>query len=60
MRYPGRDVGAVGERGDASALHRDFPPPRWELAMGNIWWADDVEAWIRERRPELAEDPETD
>lgn len=36
----------------------DFPRPRWELAMGKIWWIEDVEAWIRERRPELIEDPE--
>lgn len=37
---------------------RDFPAPRWKLAMGKVWWRDDVEAWIRESRPELAEDPE--
>jgi predicted DNA-binding transcriptional regulator AlpA len=36
----------------------DFPRPRWELAMGKIWWAGDVEAWIRERRPGLTEEPE--
>lgn len=35
-----------------------FPRPVYELAMGRIWLADDVEAWIREHRPELAEDPE--
>ncbi len=39
---------------------RDFPPPRWTLAAGEIWWAEDVEAWIREHRPELAADPERD
>jgi predicted DNA-binding transcriptional regulator AlpA len=37
---------------------RDFPAPRWTLAMGKVWWADDVEAWIRANRPELAEDIE--
>lgn len=37
---------------------REFPAPRWELAMGKIWWAEDVETWIRANRPELAEDPE--
>lgn len=36
----------------------DFPRHRWQLAMGKIWWADDVEAWIRDRRPEIAEEPE--
>jgi len=39
---------------------RDFPPPRWALAMGKIWWAEDVEAWIRDNRPALAEEPEAD
>lgn len=34
---------------------RDFPPPRWTLAMGKVWWADDVEAWIAANRPELTE-----
>jgi prophage regulatory protein len=37
---------------------REFPAPRWSLAMGKIWWRDDVEAWIAANRPELAEDPE--
>lgn len=32
----------------------DFPRPRWELAMGKIWWAADVEAWIRKNRPDQA------
>lgn len=36
----------------------DFPRPRWELAMGKIWWEGDVDAWIRERRPDLVEEPE--
>lgn len=38
---------------------RDFPPPWRELAMGNVWRSTDVEAWIREHRPALAEDPES-
>lgn len=37
---------------------RDFPEPVEELGMGKIWLAADVEAWIREHRPELAEEPE--
>lgn len=32
---------------------RDFPEPRWKLAAGDIWWADDVETWIRENRPDM-------
>jgi prophage regulatory protein len=34
---------------------RDFPEPIAHLAMGQVWDTHDVEAWIRERRPELAE-----
>lgn len=37
---------------------KGFPDPAYELAMGRIWLAEDVEAWIRDHRPELAEDPE--
>ena len=33
---------------------KGFPDPAYELAMGRIWVAEDVEAWIREHRPELA------
>ncbi|WP_412735716.1 helix-turn-helix transcriptional regulator [Krasilnikovia sp. MM14-A1259] len=36
---------------------RDFPTPVAELAMGNVWLAEDVEAWIKERRPD---DPRRD
>lgn len=36
---------------------RDFPAPRWTLAMGQVWDAADVEAWIREHRPHL-DDPD--
>jgi prophage regulatory protein len=41
----------VGQKG--------FPDPAYELAMGRIWLADDVEAWISANRPALAEDPES-
>jgi len=37
---------------------KGFPDPAYELAMGRIWLAEDVEAWIREHRPELAGDVE--
>lgn len=37
---------------------RSFPAPYATLAMGSVWAADDVEAWIRQNRPELAEDAE--
>jgi prophage regulatory protein len=38
---------------------KGFPDPVYELAMGRIWLAEDVEAWIAEHRPALAEDPES-
>jgi prophage regulatory protein len=37
---------------------KGFPDPAYELAMGRIWLAEDVEAWIREHRPELDEGTE--
>lgn len=37
-----------------------FPAPLQRLRMGQVWLAQDVEAWIAEHRPQLAEDPETD
>ena len=39
---------------------RSFPEPVAELGMGKVWLAEDVEAWITEHRPEIAEDPETE
>ena len=42
-------------RASILVYRHDFPRPRWSLAMGNVWWADDVEAWIAEHRPELNE-----
>jgi prophage regulatory protein len=40
--------------------HRDFPAPVAELAMGNVWHRDDVEAWIKQYRPKLDEPTEGD
>ena len=39
---------------------RGFPEPYVVLKMGQVWLADDVEAWIRAHRPDLAEEPEGD
>jgi predicted DNA-binding transcriptional regulator AlpA len=36
---------------------RDFPEPIAHLAMGQVWDTEDVEAWIREKRPHL-DDPD--
>lgn len=38
---------------------RGFPEPVAVLEMGSVWLAEDVEAWIAEHRPDIAEDPET-
>ncbi|MGW4944502.1 hypothetical protein ACWEOZ_23255 [Actinoplanes sp. NPDC004185] len=38
--------------------HRTFPEPVAELEMGKVWHKNDVEAWIKRYRPNLAEDPE--
>jgi predicted DNA-binding transcriptional regulator AlpA len=37
---------------------KGFPDPQAELAMGKVWLAEDVEAWIKENRPNL-DDEET-
>lgn len=38
---------------------KGFPDPAVDyLAMGRIWLAEDVEGWIAEHRPELAEETE--
>lgn len=39
-------------------VRHDFPRPRWKLQMGQVWAAEDVEAWIREHRPDLDDDDE--
>ena len=39
---------------------RGFPEPVLELAMGKLWLAEDVEAWIRANREGLAQEPESD
>ena len=49
-------------RGYASSLinSKGFPDPAYELAMGRIWLAEDVEVWIAEHRPALVEDVEAE
>lgn len=36
----------------------DFPTPVAVLRCGRIWHRDEVEAWVRAHRGEIAEDPE--
>lgn len=52
----GERLGVSRQRAYILAARRDFPAPRWHLAMGDIWLAEDVEQWIRERRPHLVGD----
>lgn len=39
---------------------KGFPDPAYTLGMGRIWLAEEVEQWIAEHRPSLAEEPESD
>ncbi len=32
-----------------------FPPPFDVLAMGKVWWIKDIDEWIHDKRPELAD-----
>jgi predicted DNA-binding transcriptional regulator AlpA len=34
---------------------KGFPDPVTKLAMGNVWRGEDVEDWIRQHRPDLAQ-----
>ena len=53
-------LGMSKQRAYRLVARRDFPAPYQVLKMGSIWDAEVVEAWIREKRPDLAEDPEGD
>lgn len=55
----GKRLGGISrERVYQLTQRRNFPEPYQQLAMGNVWLAEDVEAWIRKYRPELVEEPE--
>ena len=54
----GQRLGVGRSRAHAITRDRSFPEPYQTLAMGSVWDARDVEAWIAAHRPELAEDPE--
>lgn len=45
------------ERAYQLVNRRDFPEPYQRLAMGQVWDAADVEAWIVVNRPHL-DDPD--
>lgn len=55
-----RMLGGVSrERVYQITTRQGFPLPLATLAMGKVWWLDEVEDWIREHRPDVAEDPES-
>jgi prophage regulatory protein len=46
------------ERAYQLVNRRDFPEPIQRLRMGQVWLADDIEAWIKVHRPHLDEPDE--
>jgi prophage regulatory protein len=50
--------GISAQRVDTITRKPSFPRPVATLIMGRVWHRDEVEAWIREHRPKLAEEPE--
>lgn len=55
-----RAMGVGRQRAYQISRQKGFPDPIAVLEAGQIWLAEDVEAWIRENRPALAEEPEGD
>jgi prophage regulatory protein len=51
-------LGVGRQRAYQITSRRGFPEPYQVLRMGSIWLESDVEDWIRENRPDLAEDTE--
>lgn len=48
-------LGVSRQRVQQLIARPDWPAPYDELAMGKVWRKADVEAWIRDHRPDLAE-----
>jgi prophage regulatory protein len=49
-------LGVSRQRVYQLTIRPDWPEPYDELAMGKVWRIDDIEAWIREHRPDIAGD----
>ncbi len=45
-------LGVVRQRVYQLVTRKGFPDPIAVLSMGQVWLADDVEAWITEHRPD--------
>lgn len=55
----GERLGGLSRQRVQQLLARpDFPQPTHELRMGKVWNTADVERWIAEHRPAIAEAPE--
>jgi len=49
-------LGGISRQRVHDLTHReDFREPCADLLQGKVWLAEDVEAWIRENRPDLQE-----
>lgn len=46
-------LGVSRQRVQQLVARADWPAPYDELKMGKVWRIADVEAWIKEHRPEL-------
>lgn len=53
-----RRLGVSRQRVGQLTARADWPAPLIELAMGKVWRIQDIEAWVREHRPELGESTE--
>ncbi len=53
-----RAMGVGRQRAYQISRQKGFPDPVAVLEAGQILLAEDVETWIREHRPELAEETE--
>lgn len=51
-------LGVSRQRVQQLIARPDWPAPYETLAMGKVWRTEDVEAWIRENRPDAASDTE--
>lgn len=50
-----RRIGMSRQRVQQLAEEPGFPEPYDHLLMGRVWRTEDVEAWIRRYRPDLAD-----
>jgi hypothetical protein len=54
-----RRLGVSPTRAKQLMRRPDWPASFDQLDVGRIWLAADIESWIAQHRPVIAEDPET-